>query len=187
MIVIEHERTVEDLIEFSLFHVAHSPSFQRQILSWQIAMALLTTILSLSVNYLLYRQFAFTPIPFIVSILAGALVFFIYPYLNRKSMIGRLKQMLSEGNNKTMLGNQVITTSPEGIFCKSQAGESKLNWSSIDKVMQNEKYIFLYISSTNAFVIPTNAFATENQRQEFLSYIKAHMEHKIESGQPTAS
>ncbi len=182
---IEYERTMDDLIEFHLFHYAHSGSIRRQTLTWRVVMAFLTALLPFGIIFLLYRQV--TPLLFLLSLLGGALIFFIYPYLDQKSITGRLKKMLSEGNNQAILGHQAMSLSPEGIFSKSQTGESKLNWASIDKVVQSEKYIFLYISSTNAIVIPTRVFATENQRQEFMSYVTVHVEQKSENGQPRAS
>ena len=59
--IVEYERTLEDLVEFNLFHITHSPSLQRQILLWRVFFALLTTFLSLGVIYLFDSDRRFTP------------------------------------------------------------------------------------------------------------------------------
>jgi hypothetical protein len=172
---VEYERTFDDLIEFNLYHIAHSPSLRKQILMTRVFYFLLMTITSGSVVYLVGRES--NPLPYILCILAGVVTFIVYPVFERRSMTGRLKKVLAEGDNKAILGPQMISLTPEGLFCKTPASEEKLNWSIIDKVAQNEKYIFLYISSTNAFMIPKKAFSSGTLQKEFLAYVDAHRAH----------
>jgi hypothetical protein len=173
---IEFERTIQDVIDFNLFHMAHSPSIKRQLLLMQVLTGLLVIPLSLGILYLAYHTI--NAFMVIVSILGGALAFVLYPQSNRKSTINRIKKMLSEGNNNALLGHQVVTLSPEGIFVKNQSAESKINWSTVDKVSENDKHVYLYTSSINALVIPKNCFQSEKEKQEFLEYVKKHHQQK---------
>jgi hypothetical protein len=52
-ITVEYERTIEDIIEFNLFHMKNSPSLRRQALVTQVAAAFLAVVVSLSMGYLL--------------------------------------------------------------------------------------------------------------------------------------
>jgi hypothetical protein len=115
----------------------------------------------------------------IISILAGVLASILYPQVNRKATIRRVKKLLAEGDNKTLLGHQVISFSPEGIFAKSQTSESKITWSAIDKVTQTDKHFFLYTSSINALVIPKKCFRSEKESKEFWDYINQYCEGLI--------
>ena len=75
--IVEYERTLEDLVEFNLFHITHSPSLQRQILVTRILTALLTIFLSLGTIYLL--ESTLTPLAYIIGIIGGVVVLVIYP------------------------------------------------------------------------------------------------------------
>ena len=169
--IVEYERTLEDLVEFNLFHIAHSPSLQRQILLWRVFFALLTVFLSLGGIYFLDSDGHLTSFAYILSMIAGAAIFFIYPFLNRVSIIRRTQKLLSEGDNEAVLGPQTITVSPEGLFCKTRVSESTLKWSSIVKVAEDDDYIFVYIGAVNAVIIPKEAFSTDEAEQGFLDLI----------------
>ena len=173
---IEFERTIQDVIDFNLFHMAHSPSIKRQLLLMQVLTGLLVIPLPFGIVYLVYHSMNAVIVVF--SILAGVLVFVLYPQVARKSTINRIKKMLSEGNNNALLGRQVVSLSPEGIFVKNQTAESKINWSTVDKVTENDKHVYLYTSSINALVIPKNDFQSEKEKQEFLAYVNKHRQQK---------
>jgi hypothetical protein len=179
---IEYERTMDDLIDFHLFHYAHSKVIRQQSLGWRILMTLFTVLTPIVVLFLLYRHLLMPVL--VMSALGGALIFFLYPYLERRSIVGRLRKLVSEGDNSAILGHQAISLSPDGIFNKSQSGEGKLNWSSISKVTRTEKHIYLHIGAMNAVVVPTRAFASGAQREEFLSYVDAHLDGTAGSSRP---
>lgn len=169
---IEFERTVDDLIEFNLFHMANSSSIKRQVFTGQLFIGVLVSISLFGIYYLQYHYLS-TPLV-IVGILCGALASVVLRLASRQSTISRIRKMLNEGNNEAILGHQTISLTSEGILGKSPSSESKINWSAIDKVAQNEKFFFLYISSVNAIVIPKSCFRSHKEQQEFLEYINVH-------------
>lgn len=112
---IEFERTIQDVIDFNLFHMKHSPSIKRRMLLMQVSSSLLFILLFFIIFLGSHFINVFT---IFVSILAGVLQFVLYPNYNRKSTINGIKKMLSEGNNNALLGHQLVSLSPEGIFLK---------------------------------------------------------------------
>jgi YcxB-like protein len=175
---IEYDRTIDDLIEFNMFHISHSPLIKRQLLIAQVIMAVLITIMILSLSYIVETRL--TPIAYILGTLSGILVFIAYPDIYRASTIRRVRTLLNEGSNKSMLGRQIVYLSPEGIFCRTGAGESKINWSAIVKVIESDKYFFLYTGSINALLIPKGSLHTEKEQQDFLAYVEARRhENKV--------
>jgi hypothetical protein len=173
--VVEYERTFDDLIKFNLFHIEHSPTIQRQVLLTRILTSILTPIFSLAVIYILDRDKNLPLFAYIISLIGGVVLFFVYPYINRSTIIRRTSRLLSEGSNKAIIGKQQITTSDEGLVCETQAGNSRINWSSIEKVVQNDEYIFLYVGATNAIVIPKRAFPSFQDQSEFLDVVNTRV------------
>ena len=178
-ITVEYERTIEDIIEFNLFHMKNSPSLRRQALVTQVAAALLAVIVSLSMGYLLgLDKKAGTGFLYILTLVLSIASFFIVPYLSRAEVINGFRKATKEGDNKAILGYQTMSLTPDNIFVKTQIGESKYTWASIDKIAQNDQFIFVYISSINAIVIPRKAFSTDSSLQEFVNYLNLHREKK---------
>jgi len=178
-ITVEYERTIEDLIEFNLFHMRNSPSLRRQALVTQLGAMLLAAIISLAMGYLLgLDKKAGTGFLYILTLVLSIVAFFIVPYLNRSEVINGIRKATKEGDNKAILGHQTISLTPDNIFVKSPVGESKYTWASIDKIAQNDQFIFVYISSINAIVIPRKAFSTNSSLQEFMNYLNLYREKK---------
>lgn len=173
---IEFERTIQDVIDFNLFHMAHSPSIKRQLLLMQVLTGLLVIPLVFSIFYLVYHSI--NTFAIIISILAGVLAFALYPQSSRKSTVSRIKKMLSEGNNNALLGHQVVSLSPEGIFVKNQASEAKIIWSTVGRITDNDKHVYIYTSSINALVIPKYCFQSEKAKQDFLEYVNKYRQQK---------
>jgi hypothetical protein len=176
-IELDFERTIDDVIDFNLFHMAQSSSIQQQLIGAQLFVGVVTASFVFGATYFALRRIEVLVV--IICIAAGILAYAIYPGVYHKLFIGRLKKLLAEGDNKTMLGRQVISFSPEGLDIKSKAFESKINWSAIDKVAQNEKYVYLYTSSVNALIIPKNSLRSEKQQQDFWDYINKYCQGLI--------
>jgi hypothetical protein len=183
--VVEYERTIEDFIEFNLYHISHSPSMRRQILIGRGMGAFLVFLLLLGASYLFDRRL--TVLAYITALFTSTITFFLFPLFHHMETVRALRKAASEGDNRAVLGRQIISLSSDGISAQTQAGESRLNWSSIDRVAQSDKSIFLYISSTSALMIPKKAFSTAQTLQEFLDYVEAHREQKNKGDQATAA
>jgi hypothetical protein len=187
---IEFERTIEDLIDFNLFHMAHSATFKQQKFTVQVLVGIFVAMLIFGFFYLLFGfldsifGIIFLSRPgmsyfiLIISLLLGTWGFIQFPSIDHKQTISKIKKMLNEEDNTKMLGHQAISLSPEGIFSKSQAGESKVNWSAISKVEKNDKRFFLYLGSVNAIIIPKDCFKSEKEQQDFLEYVNKYR-HQI--------
>ena len=176
-ITIEFEHTIEAIIEFNLFHMSLSPSIRLQKLVGQIITASFSFCGALAVSYIL-RARVLTSFDYLVALAISIGSFYFLPYLQRRDIIRGYHKISKEGYNKAVLGHQTISLTPENIFIKAPGSESRINWSSIDRIEQNEKFIFLYISSMSAIVIPKIVFSADNSLSDFLNYINAHREPK---------
>ena len=170
---IEFERTLEDLIEFNLFSVDNSPSLRRQLLLQRVVISLLIFVTIPLVIYTTGNRHL-EIFDYIISAIAGGFVLFIYPSIYRFDYIRRLKKLYSEGDNKAILGKHKYVVSQDGLTATTPAGESKINWSSINKIMENEKYIFLYIGAASAITVPRSSFSDSKSEKDFLDIVKTN-------------
>lgn len=170
---IEFERTEEDMVEFNLFHIDRSPTIRKQLLVTQIIMALLIFVMSLSVVYL--RTSYLPTISYVIGVVFSVGASLVYPYIYKRSVTRQARKLFREGSNKSLLGRHELHLSPDGIHYKTISSESKINWSSIEKVVQNEKYVFMYIGALNAIVVPKTAFASSKEQIKFLDYVNSNV------------
>jgi hypothetical protein len=169
---IEFERSSDDLIEFALFHAAHSPSVRRQLFLEQITCALL--IFFLAAGHASIFTHEVMPLPVIFGLLGGGLGYFVFPPINRSFTVHRIRSLAKEGDSSATLGHLSVALFPEGIFSITRAGESRLDWSAIKRLAQNDRYLFIYLSATSAWVIPKKAFPDDETLREFTDFIQAH-------------
>lgn len=119
---IEFGRNEEDLVEFNLFHYAHSPSYRKQVFVAQIVLAVFIfgAVASTFVRY--------SPIgSFVIGGIFGSAVYFVTPYIYKRSLVRQVRRMLKEGNNMSLLGHHEMHLSSDGIYYKTPASETKLN------------------------------------------------------------
>ena len=169
---IQFERTEEDFVEFNLFHISNSPSIKKQILWTRIIMAIMPFVFL----FVFYKNISITD--YLIATIIALVFVFSYPSIYRSSSKSQTRKFLKEGNNKSLLGHNTIELTPEGILGKSLSGESKINWSSVDKIRQNDEFIFIYIGTINALVIPKHAFSSTAKQKDFIDYINSNTGEK---------
>ena len=175
--VLEFDRTIDDIIDFNLFHQDHSPSIKKQMWAYRVLFTLLIAFVPIIITYFM-RDLVFT-LNTILGLLVSVLFFVAFPNMARRSTAQRVQSMLNEGVNNSILGHCVMTLSPEGISTKAVGSESRIDWSKITKVSESEKHIFLYIGSINAYVIPKTAFTNDDVKREFLNYVSASTKKEV--------
>ncbi|WP_255288064.1 YcxB family protein [Bacillus pseudomycoides] len=120
----------------------------------------------------------YTELPFIF-LLSGVIWILLYPAYFYKHIERNINKMLKEGSYSNLLGTHNVQIIDEGIIETNNGGETKLNWKGIEKVEENEAYIFIYVSSMSANIVPKHAFAHENSKSEFMRRLRAGMESSI--------
>jgi len=78
------------------------------------------------------------------------------------------RKLAGEGENKGVLCDHVIAITEEGLRETTQVSESRSTWTGIERIVENEEYVFIYISACQAHVIPKRAFASEKDSKEFI-------------------
>ena len=110
---------------------------------------------------------------FVLGGIFGGVMYFVTPYIYKRNIVGQVRKLLKEGSNMSLLGHYEMHLSPDEIQYKMLASETKLKWSSVDKVVQNDRYIFIYIGAIQALIIPKSAFPSNSQQKEFLDYVNS--------------
>lgn len=168
---LEFELLEEDYINFNIDHAKKSSSLKKNILMQRILGPALFLIFPFII-----RGYTEIPMWYWVTIfgIVSVVWFIYYPKYFNWEMTRRVKKMLSEGSNENILNRRKIILSDEGILEKSLIGESNVSWNQVDKVEESNEYIYIYISSISAHIIPKRIFKDENEKQMFIREISKH-------------
>ena len=151
---------LDDWLNFNMYHLRNSPSARRIRNGMWIGVpigffffAFVLGILSSGTsNRFLYA---------VVFAAAGFLRLAFYRQYYNWGMRRRVRKFLDEGDNEGLLGPQEVILSPNSIVARNDETEGKSSWKNVKKVVVTDDYVFVYVSSMSAFILPRRSFKAE--------------------------
>lgn len=164
----EYELTKQDYIDFNVHHIKNSNTLKKSLFMQQYVLAVIYLILPFILS-----KVSDIPLLYwlVVFVIVAVLWVIFYPKYFMAATIKRILKLVDEGKNKDMLGKHILTVNEEGIIEESENGESRINWSGVEKVVETEKHFFIYFSSIMAYIIPKSVFEKDNTKNEFLKLL----------------
>jgi hypothetical protein len=169
---LEFDRTADDLVAFNLYYLEHSPNARREALTSRLLISVLAAWFA-GGSYLFTPRY-FNWVVLGATLAAGLVVFLVYPFFSRRMTIGRIRTALMEGNNESLFGHQAVAISAEGIFAKNAGSESKIRWSAVQPLREGAEHFYLFMSATNALIIPKRCFKADEARDEFARLVESY-------------
>lgn len=174
---INYQLTKQDYIEFNIYHMGYSNSLRKLVFVQRYIVSIIFLIAPFIIT-----KFIDIPLWYWLSIFVIVYILWVifYPKHLRRSMGKRISRMVDEGKNAGMFDNQSLTLSLDGIINIGSLDESKTKYEAVEKVAETNDYVFIYISSIKAYIIPIRAFVGLNQRNEFVNYLSSKVdEHRL--------
>jgi K+/H+ antiporter YhaU regulatory subunit KhtT len=84
----------------------------------------------------------------------------IYFFYKRK-----IERFINDPKNSNLLVRTELIISDNGIINKDEFSEVNYNWNAITKKVINKDYIYLFLNSVQAIVIPKKALSNEEEKQ----------------------
>lgn len=176
MTEIQYTNTAEDILAFAEFDFVNSPTRQKYLRRLRVAILLGMILICAFVSWIA-KSYTYIMVGSI-----GAVAFFIqYPDMIKRITINSLKRTYLEGDDKAAFAMRKLTVDQDKIKVVTENGESSRAWKSIEKVMENENYIFIYTKSSAAHIIPKRAVPAEtlaDYTTKIKTYYQNAKEHK---------
>jgi len=166
---IQYQLDIDDLVAFSLHHSRVSKNLKRRLLltqAWGVFCSLMIA--------LIWPGWS-TTVKVIFFGVSSAFWVIAYPRYYRWVIKRNTRRNYSEGHNRGIVGEHVIVIDPEGVKEVSEVGESTTVWSGIERVEENDNYLFLYTGPIQAHVIPKRGFADDQQITEFSQLARSYL------------
>lgn len=148
-ISVTYANTMDDIVAFSVYHLAHSPT-ARRIRFWSTwGMALIVVLIGAVASLLQGRSTSF------VLVAAWAVIYlaFSIPYY-RLAMRRRIRKLSGEGKNRGFLGEHTVRLTDDGLHATSEVSEGKVLWPGIERIAENDEYLFIYTGAGVGIVVP---------------------------------
>jgi len=176
---VEYEVTMEDMVEFNRYHMAHSPTVRRTLRSAR----LLASAAFVGIGILIsVAEGTFTGLA--AFGLVSVLWFLLMPAFIVRRTIKNVRRMLSEGENRGLLGKCTLSIAVDGLRVVRETGESTFAWCAVERIVTSERHVYIYVGATSALVIPKDAFADPAGCEWFVERARAWHEAAL---RPAAS
>jgi hypothetical protein len=146
---ISYEVREADIVAFNDFHASSSATLKSTYRRNRYIWTLVAASLALVAWYVWHVE--------LLAVYLGvfaAIWFFFSPRFIRRARQKQVKRMYAEGENKGTIGYQRLSIAPSSMTNSSDQGESRINWSAVERVEETHDHIFIYISALMALVIP---------------------------------
>lgn len=172
---ITFELTEEDYIHYNIAHSEKSPSMKRSLLIQRI----MGPVIFVFMPFIVIR---FTDIPLwywlLVFGVSSITWFVFYPKYAQWEITRRVQKMLEEGSNENLFNQRSLVLTDEGITETSSIGENHIRWDKINHLEETEDYLYIYISSVSAHIVPKRVFENSNEQEKFINKITKHIQSR---------
>jgi hypothetical protein len=165
---LKYEMTKDDHLAFNLHYVKHSKTIKQSLFIQRF----LVPIIFLILPFVLFWMMGEFLIGFLITLALISIVWIVfYPKYFYGHIIRNVKKVLNEGSNDNLLGQHVFISTEDGFIEKNRVGETKIGWSSIERIEENEDYFFLFFSTMNAYIVPKRSFPDKASQEDFKKMI----------------
>ena len=158
---IEYDNIMDDLLNFSEHHSMNSPRIKKKMSVFKYTFPILVLIIIIPV--IITNPTKNITIWFVVSVIW----FFAAPYYYRYAIRRSSLKMYNEGENKGVLTKHTLILNEEGIIEETNYNTTKLKWDSIEKIVKDYRYIYIYIGAVSAFIVPIRSFSSSISFNDF--------------------
>jgi hypothetical protein len=175
-----YDITVEDLIEFSVFHHFRSASGRKQrgcvLALFIVAIGITLIVLIPALIASVVTKDLPTRLVVIVFgiVLASSMVFLIFR--QKHNLRRAVARLYAEGSTETLIGWHRMILTSENMHVQSGFITTKMRWSAFQRVVRAPQLVCCYYSAVHAVIVPTRAFADEAEIQRFIDTVNGFLQ-----------
>ncbi|MEX2586364.1 MAG: YcxB family protein, partial [Actinomycetota bacterium] len=150
---IEYENSMEDWIQFRIFHLKHSHSGRTKrnrnaLVAALAGFAVFSALAAIGGDW--------TPVTMLPAALFAAVAAALSWPLTLLGVRKKAARLYTEGKEPTKLGWHKLTLTEDALREENAAGSISHSFDSIERVRVTEDYVYIYTGATSAHVIPTD-------------------------------
>ena len=168
MLSFKFSLTEEEYFDYNYYTAwgaPHKKSYRARYYARVLALYSIIAVLYIFTNHSHRIQ-----IDLVVFASIGIIYFLMVPFLIKKSIRRRTKQIMAEPENQHVLDESEIIISETGLIDQDKVSHSKYGWDAIVKKAETPNSYYLYTNSYHAIVIPKRVVRNKHEHDELQSY-----------------
>lgn len=173
MLALKFHLTEQEYFEYNYYTAWASPERKMYRLWYYLRVFLLYS--AIAILYILSNHSHNMVVDFSIFGSIAIVYFLMVPYLVKRSIQRRVKQVLAQPENRHILDQSEVTVTDTGIIDKDLESESKYSWDAIVKKAETPGSYFLYTNSYHAIVIPKRVLEHDGEKHELERLMNEHL------------
>jgi Ca2+/Na+ antiporter len=165
---LKYNLTEEDYINFNIAHMKNSKSLKRTMMINRFLTPLIFLVMPFVLDEISNISFWYWAVIFVLTYILWVVLYEKNVY---KINIKRIRKMLEEKRNESLIGERILEIDGENIRIINDRGENIIYIKSIKNIIENDEYIFIYINSISAIIIPIKVFKSIEDKELFKSLL----------------
>jgi len=169
---VRYKPSEDDLVALTWLEAKRSPTLRRQYFGTYFGVPTAVAGLWLAV-VLLTSEDSAGHIGTGIAVVAFAVFwFFWWPAKYSKTIRKYVQTTLKEGRSRVQLAERHIVCDTLGIKTHTDFGDDTLKWQAIQRMEETNDRLFLFLAQFSAVVVPRRAFASAQEFQEFVGFVR---------------
>lgn len=166
---VKFELAKEDFVAFNLYHSETSEKFKKSIFIQRYIVSLIFLVIPL-IGYFVFKVDFKNIAPMFLVIWVIWVVFYgkAIKYNLKKKVENFIVQKEKSGD--PVLGEYFLEVDDSGVTLSRRNGKLKSKWKDIEKILEDDSRIYVYIGEDSAYIAP-KSFFTEEELQGLRKYI----------------
>ena len=166
--ILEYYNTVDDIVAFNIYAFASTIRNTRIRCALYISLPTILASIFISVPYGQSGRVIIILTAIMIALGLAAAVYFLVPML-----MGReVRRLLSIGQNKGCIGFHALEISSDGLVERTEISESRFPWLAVERIVDTDRYTYIFFSTLMAHVIPKRDNFTEVE--EFVAHSRTY-------------
>ncbi len=173
MLVLKYHLTEEEYFDYNYYTTWASPEKKGYRIRYYLRVFLLYA--AVAILFIIGSRSRQMGVDFIIFAVIAIVYFLLVPWLIKRSIGRRVKDILRQPENQHVLSEAEVILTDTGIIDKDEASESKYNWDAIVRKAETPFCYYLYTNSHHAIVIPRRAVRNAEEKKELERLLNQHL------------
>lgn len=173
MLVLKYHLTEEEYFDYNYYTAWAAPGKKGYRIRYYLRVLIMYA--AVAILFIIGNHSQQILVDFIVFGAIAITYFLLVPWLIRKSIGRRVKDILRQPENEHVLGEAEVILTDTGIVDKDEASESKYSWDAIVRKAETPFCYYLYTNSHHAIVIPKRAVRNAEDKKELERLLNQHL------------
>jgi hypothetical protein len=163
--ILQYKLTKEDLYNFNFYVGWQAPERKKFRIKYYLK-TILSALIGIFIGSFIIAEGEPSASFIFICIVLGLLIGFLAAHIGSHALYKRkIEKFIVDPNNANLLAKTELVISDNGILNRDEYSEVSYNWNAIIRKAETKDYIYLFLNSIQAIVIPKKLLGNDEEKQ----------------------